>query len=40
MALLDRVITVLLWFRLAETLAMAAVGLVAFGQEVRGSGRA
>jgi hypothetical protein len=39
-ALLDWVITVLLWFWLAETLVMAAVGLVAFGQKVRGSGRA
>jgi hypothetical protein len=39
-ALLDWVITVLLWFWLAETLVVAAVGLVAFGQKVRGSGRA
>ena len=40
MALLDWVITVLLWFWLVETLFVAVVGLVAFGQKVRGSGGA
>jgi hypothetical protein len=40
MALLDSVIAGLLWFWLVETLFVAVVGLVAFGQKVHGSGGA
>jgi len=36
MALLDSVIAGLLWFWLVETLFVAVVGLVAFGQKVGG----
>ena len=40
MAPLDWLITLLLWFWLAESLVMAAVGLVAFAQKLPGRGRA